>query len=154
MGCPITQLYLTLGQIPARFSIMKIRMSFLKYILDEDDDSMISKVVNLQLKNPTRGDWASTCVENLKQLEISENFEDIKSMKLTTFSKMINTRIDEKALAYLKKRQGQKGGEIFYSAIELSEYLSPSTDLNISEKRYLFEMKNRMTRISANFPSK
>ena len=33
-GCPIVQLYLTLGQVPARFAIMKIRLMFLKYILD------------------------------------------------------------------------------------------------------------------------
>ena len=154
MGCPIAQLYLTLGQIPARFSMMKIRMSFLKYILDEDDKSLISKVLKLQLENPTRGDWASTCVKDLKQLELSENFQDIKRMKQTTFVKIVNTKIDEIALAYLKNRQGQKGGEIVYSAIELSEYLSPTTDLNISEKRYLFEMKKRMIRITANFPSK
>ena len=67
---------------------------------------------------------------------------------------MVSTRIEKTALAYYKNRQGQKGGEIVYSAIELSEYLSPTTDLNISEKRYLFEMKNRMIRITANFPSK
>ena len=36
-----TQLYLTLGQIPACFSIIKIRMPFLKYILDEDDDDIL-----------------------------------------------------------------------------------------------------------------
>ena len=117
MGCPITQLYLTLGQIPARFSIMKIRMSFLKYILGEDDKSMKSKVLKLQLENPTRGDWASTCVKDLKQLELSENFQYIKSIKQTTFVKIVNTKIDEIALAYLKNRQGQKGGEIVYSAI-------------------------------------
>ena len=69
-GCPITQLYLTLGQIPARFPIMKMRLLFLKYILNEDENTIIYKVLQLQLKHPTKGDWAYTCVDNLKQLEI------------------------------------------------------------------------------------
>ena len=79
-GCPIVQLYLTLGQIPARFAIMRMRLSFLQCILKEDEESMISNVLHLQLKNPTRGDWASTCVDNLRQLEITESFQEIRNM--------------------------------------------------------------------------
>ena len=53
-GCPITQLYLTLGQIPARFAIKKMRLLFLKYILHQDDNSMINRVFQLQVKHPTQ----------------------------------------------------------------------------------------------------
>ena len=42
-GCPNVELYLTMGHIPARFAIMKIRLAFLKYILNEDENSMISR---------------------------------------------------------------------------------------------------------------
>ena len=35
-GCPIVQLYLRLGEIPARFAIMRMQLSFLQYILKED----------------------------------------------------------------------------------------------------------------------
>ena len=33
-GCPISQLYLELGQHPARFEIQKMRILYLKYILE------------------------------------------------------------------------------------------------------------------------
>ena len=46
-GCPNVQLYLTLGHVPARFAIMKMRLAFLKYILNEDENSMISRVLQL-----------------------------------------------------------------------------------------------------------
>ena len=36
VGCPITQLYLEVGQIPGRFEIIKMRLIFLKNILNED----------------------------------------------------------------------------------------------------------------------
>ena len=34
--CPITELYLSLGQIPARFEIQKMRLLYLKKMLHEN----------------------------------------------------------------------------------------------------------------------
>ena len=73
--CPITQLYLSVGQIPARFEIMKMRLMFMKYILNQDEESLIYKFVMLQLRQPTRGDWASTCKENLIFWEMNKNHD-------------------------------------------------------------------------------
>ena len=66
-GCPIIQLYLELGHIPARFDIMKQRLFFLKYILNQDTESMIYKVLFLQIEKPAKFDWATTCIKDLKQ---------------------------------------------------------------------------------------
>ena len=44
-GCHITPLYLTLGQFPARFAIQKMKLLFIKYILHEDDNSMINTII-------------------------------------------------------------------------------------------------------------
>ena len=43
-------------------------------LLNEDEDSATFRVTQLQLKYPTKGDWVSTCVQNLKQLEIKKKF--------------------------------------------------------------------------------
>ena len=66
----------------------------------------------MQVKHPTRGDWASTCMDNMKQLKITESLQEIRNMKTNTFEKLVKTRIDEI--------------EILYSYIELSEYLKPT----------------------------
>ena len=55
-GCPITELYLSVGQHPARFEIQKMRLLYLKYILLQDEESLISKFLQLQLEKPTKGD--------------------------------------------------------------------------------------------------
>ena len=55
----------------------------------------------LQLKQPTRGDWVSTCLNDLKQLKITETLDQNKNMKLAKFQKMIKSRITEAALNYL-----------------------------------------------------
>ena len=96
----------------------------------------------MQVKHPTRGDWASTCMDNMKQLKITESLQEIRNMKTNTFEKLVKTRIDEIALFYLTNKQGIKGGEISYSYIEMSEYLTPTVEMNISEKRYMFSVKN------------
>ena len=67
-GCPINQIYLELGQPPARYDIYKLRMFFLKYILDQEEESTIYKLFNLQLQHPTKGDWASTTTNDMKHL--------------------------------------------------------------------------------------
>ena len=46
-GCPIVQLYLTLGQIPARYEIKKMKLMFLKYILEQSEKSLLKKFFNL-----------------------------------------------------------------------------------------------------------
>ena len=42
-GCPIVQLYLDVGHIPARFEIQKMRLLYLKYILKQNEDSILQK---------------------------------------------------------------------------------------------------------------
>ena len=86
-GCPIVQLYLETGHIPARFAIKKARLLFLKAILEESQESLIYKFLILQLQNPTKGDWASTCIQDLKDLEICLTFEEIKKMSKNQLSK-------------------------------------------------------------------
>ena len=69
-GCPIVSLYLSLGHVPARFEIKRMRLLFLKYILTEKEDSMIRQFFMLRMEMPSKGDWASSCLKDLKDLEI------------------------------------------------------------------------------------
>ena len=144
-GCPISQLYLEAGHIPARFQIYKSRLLFLKYILQQDSESLINKFLKLQLKFPTKGDWASRCLEDIKYLEMNMKIEDIKEIKQSKFTKLINEAIENKALEYLLKLRGSKGSEIKYKEIKMVDYLMPSKKkLTISDRRYIFAISNRM----------
>jgi hypothetical protein len=70
--------------------------------LNEDEESMIHKFLMLQITQPTRGDWASTCQDDLKQLEIGETYEDIKFMKINKFRQIVKQKIEKAVLKYLK----------------------------------------------------
>ena len=113
-GCPITQLYLELGHSPARFGIIKLRLYFLKTILEQDSSSRISKFFHLQYQNPTKGDWPSSCLNNLKEMNINMNFKEIKEMKESSYREMIRMKCNEQAFKYLTNKRGSKGKEIQY----------------------------------------
>ena len=97
-GCPIVQLYLELGHIPARYQIMKLRFLFLKSMLREEEDSRISLILRLQLEERKKGDWSSTCIADLKSLGISGSLEQIMKKPRIQFRKKIIENIREKHL--------------------------------------------------------
>ena len=132
------------GHIAARLEIQKTRLLFLQYILQQTEESTIYKFFNLQLESPTRGDWAraSTCIEDLKYLNIEQSLEEIRLMSKSKFINLLKTKMKIRAIQYLKGKQGFKGQEIYYSCneIEMSEYLLPTNkNLTIDEKRRRLE---------------
>ena len=62
--------YLELGIIPVRFEVMRKKLGFLQYILKEDKNSMISKVLNATSDNPIKNDFVATCNKYLKKMDI------------------------------------------------------------------------------------
>ena len=94
-----------------------MRLLYLKYILEQPEDSLIKKFYNLQLSKPTRGDWASACKEDLRALKITLSNLEIQKMTKYKFTSLIKERILENALNYLKEKQSKKGGKIEYKNI-------------------------------------
>ena len=151
-GCPISQLYLELGQVPGRFEIIKIRLLFLKNILDEDEDTRVYKFFNVQKNNPSRGDWVSTCRKNLEEIKLGLTMNEIKETTKAHFSKLLKQKIREAAFKYLVKKQGKKGGDIKYSGLQMANYLQPYiSNLSITEKQEIFSLRNSMVNIPTNF---
>ena len=139
-GCPITQLYLEVGQFPARFEIQKMRLLYLKYILEQDDESKLNKFLILQLEEPSRGDWASTCTTKFKGWNITCNMEEIKLMSKNKFTTVLKEKNQESALQYLLQKWGKKGKEIEYTSLDMAEYLQPfGNKLTVKEKQTYFQ---------------
>ena len=150
-GCPIVQLYLELGEVPVRFQIMKIRLMFLKYIVEQESESIIQRFFNLQIKKPSKGDWASSCLSNLEELNISMSLEEIKNLSKYKFKNILNEKIQSAAFIYLTKKRGFKESSIEYKYLKMAEYLSPiCTRIGIEEKRKMFAIRNNMVDIRSN----
>ena len=153
-GCPIVQLYLEMGHSPARVEIQKTRLLFMHYILQQNEDSTVSKFFYLQLEIPTRGDWASTCMKDMNELDIQESIAGIKQLTKKQFPQILKEKTRNRALKYLTDKQGTKGRDMEYNRMEMAEYLLPTNnELSIESKRRLFAARNKMINIPSNFSS-
>ena len=132
-----------------------MRLLFLKYILEQSKESNVKKMLNLQLEKPSPGDWASTCLSDIENINLKLTLEEIRTISKQKYLVILKEKIKVRALKYLLKKQGKKGSEISYSSIEMSEYLQPFNKyLTIEQKREMFAVRNRMVNIPTNFSSK
>ena len=107
------------------------------------------------MEQKARGDWATTVLDDLKELRFYISLDDLKLMSENMFKNILNRRIKENALKYLTGRQKSKGKPIKYTEIQMAEYLLPkNSKLTISQKQQMFSVKNRMIEISENFHGK
>ena len=56
---------------------------------NEKSDSQIYKVLQLQFQNPIKGDWASTCLQDINDLEMERTLEEIKTVYLFKFKRLL-----------------------------------------------------------------
>ena len=110
-------------------------------------------MLQIQFKQPKRGDWASTCLKNLNELGIEMSLEEIKIMKKSKFKSILDEKLSVVAFNYLKRKQGSKGKEIQFSELEISDYLLPWSGLLLDDQRKIFSLRNKMVKIVNNFSS-
>ena len=126
----------------------------MKTILEENPESLIYRFLALQFEKPTRGDFASSCIQDLAELEISLTMEEIKKITKYQFKKLIKMSIQKKALQYLIAKRGSKGIEIHYHELKMAEYLQPNEEeITITDQRNIFAIRNRMVEIPNNYRS-
>ena len=100
--CKISLLYLEFGVWPARFEIKRLRLLFLKYILNQNVDSTIYQFFQSQRRSNLKGDWVTMCKDDPAELKIKMTFEEVKNMKLTKFKAILKEQIISSAFLYLK----------------------------------------------------
>ena len=62
---PIKLLYLESGCYPLRFHIKARRVMYLHYLVNRDQNELVSKILNAQINDPTKNDWHSTVQKDL-----------------------------------------------------------------------------------------
>ena len=88
-------LYLETGAKPIRFILMKKRLMFLHYILNEPSQSLINRFFIVQERNPSKNDWCSKVKEDLAYLEIFLSFEQIKIASTYQLKTLVEKAINE-----------------------------------------------------------
>ena len=83
--------YLELGVYPVRYEIMKRKILFLHYLLQQHKHSMIYKVLESTRQNPLNNDFVKTCEKYLKQLDMNPTFEQIGLLSPWSVNKTKNS---------------------------------------------------------------
>ena len=68
---PKSLLYLETGCMPIKFILQSRRLNFLKYILDQEEGSLLKDIFIEQKNEPKQGDWVSIVTKDLKKLDIN-----------------------------------------------------------------------------------
>ena len=100
--------YLELGIFPLRFEIMKRKLIFLQYILQQDKESMIFKVFKATCDNPVKNDFVQTCKKYLDCLNIGLTVEEISEMSKYRFKQLVKQKTEEAGFAYLIKEKNKQ----------------------------------------------
>ena len=96
--------------------------------MKESPTSLISKFLQLQSENPTRGDWASNYSNDSRELKINLSFEEIKMM-----TKAYNVRDQlksERNIDKQPKNEDNLSHEILVNCDPLSSRLQDNISLD------------------------
>ena len=63
--------------MPLRDMIRQRRLNFLKYILDQKEESILSQVFEKQCEKKTKKDWVTSVLADLDLLDLNVTFADI-----------------------------------------------------------------------------
>ena len=134
--------YLELGIVPIRFEIMKRKLMFLHYILKQNKESMIYKILKAIEENPVKNDFVFTCKKYLEKLKMNESFDELERMSKIELKKILKERIRFEALVYLKNQQikQEKIKYIQYNQLKMQDYLVEG-DRNIKVSKTIYKAR-------------
>ena len=130
---------------------------FLHHIQQQKEDSLLFRFFIAQMKNQTKGDWVSSVLEDIEELELGIELEEIKYMSKDLFKKTIKSQVELKAFeSLINKKESRhsehaKGKLLKYSKLEMQGYLSASgVNISIEEKKWLFSCRIEDIDLSTN----
>ena len=102
---PKEMMYLELNCLPIRFIIMSRRLNYLSTILKENEDSLLFKFFQAQLKTPNKNDWALTVQKDMEYLDINVPMSEISKMSGEKLINTVKMAVRREALDYLNREK-------------------------------------------------
>ena len=128
---PISILHLELGTTPIRHLIKSRRLMFLQYILKQDENTLVYKFLEAQLKNPQKGDWILQVKQDIEDVDLKMTLSEIKLMSEYSFHNRVRKAINKSAFNWLiaeknkpRSNSTPKGSILNYDKFKIQELLS------------------------------
>ena len=103
---------------------MKKRLFYFWDILQKDENELVKKVFNSQKSFSVKNDWVLQVQSDLDECDVQLNDCEIATMKRSSFTKLINEKINLLSAQYLigLREKHSKSDNLKYSA-EMQSYL-------------------------------
>ena len=128
-------MYLELGFLPVKYVIMKKRLNFLKYILNENMNTMLRKVYEVLKTDSRKGDFVDLVQHDLNDLEIELSENEIQNTTKVQWKRFINIKVKEAAFQYLiaENNEKSKTKHINFDSLQMSKYLAENKSTALSK---------------------
>ena len=126
---------LELGIIPVRFVLMKKRLQFLHYILNESTSTMLRQVYDTLKEESRHGDFVSLTQSDKNALNIDILEEDIQLVSKWSWKKYLTEKVREAAFLYLTQENSskEKTKNITFENLNMSKYLWENENRGLSQ---------------------
>ena len=88
-------LYLELGCIPIRFLVKHRQLMFLHYLLQQNGDTLLFKVMNSQIEESIKGDWIEQIYNDIEEVGIIWSLEEIQTLSEENFKAQLQQWSEE-----------------------------------------------------------
>ena len=118
---------------------------------------MIVKVLKMQEKKPSQGDWFSTVLSDLEEFDIKLSIDEIKTIKKRKMKMKVKESMKKLAFKHLSEEKNTKSKSklenLKYNDLNIQHYFK--TDKITSKKKIiLFKARTRMINVPHNFGQK
>ena len=122
------------------FCLFAKRLKFLKYILDEDEETMVKKVYKAMKEDSKVGDFVDLIKKDMKTVNINLTDDEIKEETTIKWKTLVNKEVKNAALQYLKTENNKKTKtkDIDFESLEMSEYLARNKNSKLTKYRVFF----------------
>ena len=150
---PIEALYLELGATPIKFLLMMRRIMYLNHMLKQDEESMLYRVLQSQVDNPSKGDWVHLVRQDIQDLKLNLTFDNIARMSKYQLKAILRDAVKKEAYKYLSDIQAghSKTKNLRYSGLQMQPYLTSHRSTTIQQKAMFFKLRTRMIDVRDNF---
>ena len=126
---------LELGIIPVKYVMMKKRINFLNYILNESTTSIIRQVYDVLKQDSRKGDFFNLVQKDLKHCNIQMTEEEIKNHTKTRWKILVSDKVKQTAFVNLVEENSklENTKNIFFKELKLSNYLNDNRNSILSK---------------------
>jgi hypothetical protein len=126
---------LELGIIPVKYVIMKKRITFLNYILNESTTSIIRQVYDALKQDSRKGDFFQLVQKDLKHCNLQMTEEEIKNYTKTKWKNVVSDKVKRTAFDDLvaENLKLENTKNIVFKEMKLSNYLNDNRNSTLSK---------------------